>query len=159
VSTTADRCAKLCRAYSQLAEQFQKLDVEYMTLKSKLPDVLKAVQTYKRAIATLKQEKADLEAKLQEVSDKYETLKPFEDLLQPEFEAELAEAEEQASLVEQTIQELESNPDPDLSDAEKQLLYEFQQETHQFLSVDANGYHGSSEDLHSGYNAQSAAML
>ncbi|MGJ3249176.1 MAG: hypothetical protein ACFE0I_24265 [Elainellaceae cyanobacterium] len=141
MTTIAERYTKLCRAYTQLAERFQKLDVEYMTLKSKLPEVLQAVRSYKQTIATLKQEKASVESELQTVKAKYEQLKPFEDLLTPEFEAELLEAEEQASLVEQTIQEMLDNPDPDLNDIDKQLLLEFQNDTDEFLSKESNGYY------------------
>lgn len=143
MTTIAERYTKLCRAYTQLAERFQKLDVEYMTLKSKLPEVLQAVRSYKQTIATLKQEKAATESELQTIKAKYEQLKPFEDLLTPEFEAELLEAEEQASLVEQTIQEMLDNPDPDLSDIDKQLLLEFQNDTDEFLDTESNGYHPS----------------
>lgn len=157
MTSTAERYSKLCRSYTQLADRFQKLDVEYMTLKSKLPDVLKAVRTYKQTIATLKQEKATLEADLQTVSAKYEQLKPFEELLQPEFEAELSDAEEQANLVEQTIQEMLDNPDPDLTDIDRQLLMEFQNDADGFLSSEMNGYHSSSDKHTAPISEQPAA--
>jgi predicted nucleic acid-binding Zn-ribbon protein len=112
------------------------------------------VRSYKQTIATLKQEKASVESELQTVKAKYEQLKPFEDLLTPEFEAELLEAEEQASLVEQTIQEMLDNPDPDLSDIDKQLLLEFQNDTDEFLDQESNGYHSTPAQSSTSTNEQ-----
>lgn len=137
--TTADRYARLSRAYIQLSERFQKLDVEHMTLKSKLLPLLKTVKDWKQAIATLQQEKADLEARLTAMSDQYEELKVFEQLLEAAAQADLIEAEEQVKLVEETIQELEVDTDPDLSDLEKQLLVEFETALDVFLSIESNG--------------------
>ncbi|MDX2215771.1 MAG: hypothetical protein SFY66_21085 [Oculatellaceae cyanobacterium bins.114] len=136
--TVADRYARLSRAYTQLSERFQKLDVEHMTLKSKLLPLLKTVKAWKQTIATLKQEKADLEAQLQLVSGKYEELRVFELLLEAAAQADLIEAEEQVKLVEQTIQEFEADAAPDLNDTEKQLLLEYETETMAFLSTEEN---------------------
>jgi chromosome segregation ATPase len=139
MENTANRYARLCHAYIQLAERFQKLDVEHMTLKSKLVPLLKAMQAYKHSMEGLKQEKADLEVELQTLAEKYEELKPFEDLLQPETLTKLFEAEEQLLLVEQTIQEMESESDPDLNEPDKLLLDQYEHEPEIFLLAAANG--------------------
>jgi chromosome segregation ATPase len=138
MTNIADRYTRLCRAYVQLADRFQKLDVEYMTLKGKLLPLLKGISTTKEAIATLKQEKANLESELKSVMAKYEALSHLEVLLKAEAQAELVEAEEQLSLVEQTIQEMESESDPDLDDYDKGLLNDFLNDLGAF-SFDWNG--------------------
>jgi chromosome segregation ATPase len=138
MTNIADRYTRLCRAYVQLADRFQKLDVEYMTLKSKLLPLLKGLSTTKDTITTLKQEKANLEAELKSVMAKYEALSHLEVLLKAESQAELAEAEEQLSLVEQTIQEMESESDPDLDEYDKGLLNDFLNDLGAF-SFDWNG--------------------
>ncbi|MBD2462916.1 hypothetical protein H6G89_17895 [Oscillatoria sp. FACHB-1407] len=145
--TIADRYARLSRAYVQLSERFHKLDVEHMTLKSKLLPLLKTVKSWKQTIATLKQDKTDLEAQLQTLSAKYEELRVFELLLEAAAQADLIEAEEQVKLVEQTIQEFEADADPDLSETEKQLLLEYETESASFLSVESNGYHAVAPTL------------
>lgn len=121
----AERYNRLCYSYIQLSEKFQKLDVDHMTLKSKLVPILKALRTYRQAIEQLSQEKSVLEEKLQTLTSQYEALKPLEAFLQPEMQQILAEAEEQMNLVNTTLQEMETDTDPDLSDADKSLLSEY----------------------------------
>lgn len=125
MSNIAERYIYLCRCYIELADKFQKLDVEHMTLKSKMVPVLKAMKTCKQTIEQLTQEKLELEQKLKAVTAHYEELKSFEVLLQPETQAVLAEAEEQMSLVQETLLEIDQDSDPGMSEADKLLLEEY----------------------------------
>jgi len=131
----AERYMRLCRAYIKLADKFQKLDVEYMTLRGKVVPLLKALKTYQFAVDQLKQEKADLEEKLQAITLKYEELKPLEDLLHPDMQSTLSEAEGQIELVDTTLNEMEYELDPDLTDADKQLLRQYQSHPEEFEQI------------------------
>jgi predicted nucleic acid-binding Zn-ribbon protein len=174
MSNIAERYTSLCRAYVKLSDRFQQLDVEHMTLKTKVVPLLKSLKTHKAAVERLQkengqliqdlqvltvkhteemkpleqenqalrqelqvvtakyetlqpleQENQALRQELQVVTAKYETLQPFESLLQPDMQAALAEAEEQILLVDETIEEIDQNGDPDLNPAEQQLLAEY----------------------------------
>lgn len=131
----AERYNRLCYSYIQLSEKFQKLDVDYMDLKTKVVPVLKLLKAYKQAVEQLSQEKSALEDKLEAVTSKYETLKSLEGLLEPATQSLLAEAEEQMELVASTIQEIESDTDPDLSEADKRLLNEYYSSPDEFNST------------------------
>ncbi|NJL37544.1 MAG: DUF3450 domain-containing protein [Leptolyngbyaceae cyanobacterium SM1_4_3] len=132
MSNIAERYIYLCRCCIELADRFQKLDVEHMTLKGKMVPMLKAMKSYKHTIEQLSQEKLELEQKLQAVTAQYEALKPFEALLQLKTQAVLAEAEEQMNLVQQTIEEIEQETDPDMSEADKTLLKEYSEHSDEF---------------------------
>jgi len=136
MSTLAERCTHLCHSYTQLAERFQKLDVEHMTLKSKMIPLLKALKAYRKTVEMLTEEKAMLEEKLQEISLQYEALRPLESLLSPEIEAAFVEAEEQMSLIDLTLQEMHTDADPDLSDTDKQLLNDYRNHADWFLTTE-----------------------
>jgi predicted nucleic acid-binding Zn-ribbon protein len=125
MNNIAERYTRLCNAYIQLADQFQKLDVEHMTLRGKMVPFLKALKAYKKLVEELQHEKFQLEQQLQDITAKYENLRSLEVLLQPEHQAALAEAEEQIELVAETLQEMERDQDPDLSEAERTLLSEY----------------------------------
>ncbi|MEB3213953.1 MAG: hypothetical protein VKL39_21575 [Leptolyngbyaceae bacterium] len=124
--------AKLCRSYVRLADKFQQLDVDYMTLKSKIVPILKQLKAYQATIETLKQEKSELKAELDTVTAKYDELKVFEELLSPEMKALLDEATEQVDLVDETLEEMEQDDDPDLSDADKTILQAFRDNPDEF---------------------------
>ncbi|MGF1497410.1 MAG: hypothetical protein ACFB8W_11380 [Elainellaceae cyanobacterium] len=152
----ADSFSRLCQSYVTLADRFQQLDVEHMTLKAKVVPLLKALRSYQQVIETLKQENQDLTAQLETMSAKYEALKPFEDLLGADLQSLLSEAEEQVELVEQTLSEMESNNDPDLTDEDKALLQTFYERPQEFEMMASepssyppmgvNGRHGSAAD-------------
>ncbi|MGA7938205.1 MAG: hypothetical protein WCA35_31940 [Kovacikia sp.] len=125
MSELAERYARLCRGYVQLAEKFQKLDVEHMTLRSKVLPLLKSLKTFHSTIEELKHEKEALENQLHSTTLKYEELKVLEAFLQPDMQECLMEAEEQFALVETTVKEMESDRDPDLSEDEKTILNEY----------------------------------
>jgi chromosome segregation ATPase len=123
---TADRSIQVCRAFVKLADRFQKLDVEHMTLKTKVVQILKLLKSYKELAEKLNQEKQELKQELASATLKYEELKVFEVFLEPEFQALLLEAEEQLELVDETLKEIEDDRDPDLDDLDKELLVEYQ---------------------------------
>ena len=123
---TTDRYVQVCRAFVKLADKFQKLDVEHMTLKTKVVQILRLLKSYKELAEKLSQEKQGLEQELQSITLKYEELKVFEVFLEPEFQALLNEAEEQLELVDETLKEIEDDRDPDLDDLDKELLAEYQ---------------------------------
>jgi predicted nuclease with TOPRIM domain len=138
MSNIAERYIYLSRCYIELADKFQKLDVEHMTLKSKMVPVLKAMKTCKQTIEQLTQEKLELEQKLQAVTAQYEELKSFEVLLQPETQAVLAEAEEQMSLVQETLLEIDQDSDPGMSEADKLLLEEYYSNSNELNGTNSN---------------------
>lgn len=123
---TTDRYAQICRAFVKLADKFQKLDVEHMTLKSKVVPILRLLRKYKEATETLNQENQALEQALQAITLRYEALKLFDFFLEPEFQALLHEAEVQLELVDETLQEIEDDYAPDLDALDKALLIEYQ---------------------------------
>jgi hypothetical protein len=135
MTNLADRYTHLSRAYIQLADKFQKLDVDHMELRSKIIPALKALTAYKQIVEDLNQEKQALTAKLLAMTAKYEELKPLEALFSPEIEAILAEAEEQIALVNMTMEEMDRDRDPDLSEAEKQLLQDYQNNPEEFSPI------------------------
>lgn len=126
MSQIAERYNHLCSSYLQLADKFQKLDVEHMSLKSKVVPLIKALKAYKDTVETLQQENANLAEELQIITAHYEQLKPLEALLQPDLQEKLAEVEEQMALVDETMREMEEDSTPDLSEEDKLLLEEYQ---------------------------------
>lgn len=122
---TMERYTRICHAFVRLSDKFQKLDVEYMTLKSKVVQVLRLLKEYKATIETLNQEKQELAASLESMTLRYEKLKDFECFFEPDFQAMLNEAEEQLELIDETLQEIEADPDPDLNHLDKALLSEY----------------------------------
>ena len=77
-------------------------------------------------IQLLTDEKATLQASLENVQTQSEALADVEGLLKPEAQAILAEAEQQMELVTETLQEMALNNDPDLNEADKQLLESYE---------------------------------
>ncbi len=131
-SNLAERYTRLCRAYVKLADKFQKLDVEHMTLRSKVVPLLKALKVQRQMVEQLQQEKTTLAAELQSTTSKYEALQHLEPLLQPDMQAALVEAEEQLALVDTTLVEMDCDRDPDLNDDDKQILNDYQQQPESF---------------------------
>ena len=159
MSNIAERYTRLCRSYVQLSDKFQKLDVDHMTLRGKVAPLLKSLQAHKLAIEKLQHEKAELEAELhtvtthyeelkplvqekatweatlQAVTAKYEALRPFEVLLEGDNQAALADAEAQLALVDETLQEMAIDSDPDLDGEAKQLLASYDANPQAFEAV------------------------
>ncbi|MEB3232328.1 MAG: hypothetical protein VKJ64_15065 [Leptolyngbyaceae bacterium] len=132
MSNIAASFTKLCESYIDLAERFQRLDIEHMTLKEKLVPLLKTLQTYRGAIATLQQEKQILEHELHQTREacnilvaEKSALKALDPLLSEKVTRLLAEVEEQMELVNETICEIELNDQPNLSIEDKALLARF----------------------------------
>lgn len=124
--------AKLEQIIQTLTERQQHLEKEQLTLKAK-----EAEQSI--TINTLTDEKTNLQVALEEFQTKYDALADFESLLHPEPQAVLAEAEQQMALVEETLQEIALNSDPDLSKDEQQLIEAYQDEDESlFISMDSN---------------------
>lgn len=154
MKSTVDRYKRLAESYIKLADQFHQLDVEHMTLKQKVVPVLKALRKYQSLTAQLKQDKVELLQKIQALTDekldlqttiatmqtKFEDLADLEALLQPETQDLLMEAEQQIDLVEETLQEMALDSDPDLSQSDKQLLETYYQNTaEQLVVMDGEG--------------------
>ena len=149
MKSTVDRYKHLAESYIKLSDQFHQLDVEHMTLKQKVVPVLKALRKYQNLTAQLKQDKAklvqtiqaltdeklDLQATIATMQTKFEALADLEALLQPETQDLLTEAEQQIDLVEETLQEMALDSDPDLSQSDKQLLETYYQNTEEQLVV------------------------
>ena len=142
-----ERYTRLCRAYVKLSERFHQLDVEHMKLKGNMVPLLKAVKTYKSKNAQLVQENQTLQQALTAVEDRHrsqvqdlvasyeeqleslksqvEELKALEWLTTEEAQRDLAEAEHQVALDEETFQEIAQDASPDLTEDEKALLLEY----------------------------------
>jgi predicted nucleic acid-binding Zn-ribbon protein len=142
MTQTSDRYVRLCRAYVKLSDKFQKLDVEHMTLKSKVVPLLKALKAYKQLTQKLQQENHDLQTEISSLEKKYEALKALEALVTPEMEAELAEAEEQMEIVEETIQEMEADSSPDLTPEDKELLSQYECAPEEFTAPGVGASNG-----------------
>lgn len=137
-----DSFANLCDSYITLADRFQQLDVDHMTLKGKVVPLLKALKNYQQAIATLqsenralKQELAGTQEECKTLAAKNDALKALEPLLSAEMASLLANASEQASLVQETMDEMDANKDPDLSEEEKDLLAVFYNDPQRFAAI------------------------
>lgn len=112
---------KLEQTIQTLTEQQQRLEKDQRTLKAK--EVEQSI-----IINALTDEKTNLQAALEEFQAKYDALADFESLLQSGPQAVLVEAEQQMVLVEETLQEIALNSDPDLSEKEQQLIEAYQDE-------------------------------
>lgn len=144
-ANVVDSFSNLCSSYIDLADRFQQLDVEHMTLKSKVIPLLKALKNYQKAIATLQAEKQSLQATLDTsqaeyslLIEKYESLKALEPLLDEDMMALMQSAEEQSILVKETTAEMDANQDPDLSDEEKSMLDLFYADPEAFAAAHAD---------------------
>ncbi|ABW30602.1 hypothetical protein [Acaryochloris marina] len=114
--------AELERTVQTLTERQKYLEDNQLTLQAKEVELSMAVNT-------LTKENTDLQVALQDFQAKYEVVSGFESLLASEPQAMLTEAEQQMELVEETLQEIALNSDPDLSQEEKELIEAYQKET------------------------------
>lgn len=114
--------AELERTVQTLTERQKHLEDNQLTLQAKEIELSMAVNT-------LTKENTDLQTALQGFQTKYEVVAGFESLLESEPQAMLVEAEQQMELVEETLQEIALNSDPDLSQEEKELIEAYQKET------------------------------
>lgn len=127
MDSLSQRYLRLCKAYSQLAERYTKLDIDYMTLRERLVPFLMAFKYYKQMAEELSAEKLALQQEINELRDRYQVLAsqsngaPVND----ELLAALAEAEGQMALIEETLEEQDADLDPNLLPTEKQLLEEY----------------------------------
>lgn len=112
---------KLEQTIQTLTDQQQRLEEDQRTLKAK--EVEQSI-----IINMLTDEKTNLQAALEEFQTKYDALADFESLLQSGPQAVLTEAEQQMALVEETLQEIALNSDPDLSENKQQLIEAYQDE-------------------------------
>jgi len=155
-----ERYTRLCRAYVQLSERFHQLDVEHMTLKGQMVPLLKALkaqqsrvqqlQTDNEALQTaleqqLAQHRQEIhtltttyEDRLQTLTHHVDELKPLETLLSSQAYQELEVAEEQMELVEATLQEMDEDSSPDLTEDEKVLLSAYRADPDGFLVAPAS---------------------
>lgn len=131
--------AELERTIQTLAERQQYLENNQLTLQAKEVELSMTVNT-------LTKENTDLQAALQDFQTKYEVVADFESLLESEPQAILVEAEQQMELVEETLQEIALNSDPDLSQDEQQLIEVYQKESESlFVSMELSQEKNSQE--------------
>ncbi|MFZ4641110.1 MAG: hypothetical protein ACOYMP_12005 [Nodosilinea sp.] len=164
-----ERYTRLSRAYVKLAERFNQLDVEHMTLKSQVIPLLQALKTQKVRIEklladqeklqqALEQKTVDHRHELETLSQTYEDrlsslnhdiqeLKPLENLFTSQVYEDLITAEEQMDLVETTLQEMAEDSSPDLNDEEKALLAAYQADPQIFLGASVSN-NSDSEHSH-----------
>ncbi|MBD2257344.1 hypothetical protein [Pseudanabaena sp. FACHB-2040] len=142
-----ERYTRLCRAYVKLSEQFHQLDIEHMKLKGNMVPLLKAVKVYKNQNTQLEQQNQELqqtlvaadslhrsevqnlvatyEEQLQSLKNQIDELKALEWFTTEDAHRDLAEAEQQIALDEETFQEIAQDALPDLTEDEKALLVEY----------------------------------
>ncbi|HEY9737717.1 MAG TPA: hypothetical protein V6D06_15600 [Trichocoleus sp.] len=153
-----ERYTRLCRAYVKLSERFHQLDVEHMKLKGNMVPLIKAVKAYKQKIIALERQNLELqqaisttesrsrievqnlvsiyEEQLESLRSQLEELKALEWFTSEEAQIELAEAEHQIELDEETFQEMAQDASPDLSAADKALLLEYHTNPAEFVRAD-----------------------
>ncbi|MBD0334155.1 MAG: hypothetical protein ICV62_01580 [Cyanobacteria bacterium Co-bin13] len=142
-----ERYTRLCRAYVKLSERFHQLDVEHMKLKGNMVPLLKAVKAYRSQNAQLVRQNQELqqalanadtlhrsevqnlvatyEEQLESLKTQVDELKALEWFATEEAHRDLAEAEHQIALDEETFQEIAQDDLPDLTEDEKALLVEY----------------------------------
>jgi chromosome segregation ATPase len=149
MKSTADRYKSIAEAYLKLSDRFNQLDIAHMSLRQKIVPMIKALKKYQALTTQLKQDKAELTQTIQALANekttlqgtiatlqnKIETLIDLEPLLQPETQHILTEAEQQIELIEETLQEITLNSDPDLSEADRQLLETYQNDLARWVSL------------------------
>ena len=122
--------AELERTVQTLTERQKHLEDNQLILQAKEIELSMAVNT-------LTKENTDLQTALQDFQTKYEVVAGFESLLESEPQTMLVEAEQQMELVEETLQEIALNSDPDLSQEEKELIEAYQKESESlFVSME-----------------------
>ncbi|HEY9881143.1 MAG TPA: hypothetical protein V6D29_21970 [Leptolyngbyaceae cyanobacterium] len=158
-----ERYTRLSRSYVSLSERFHQLDVEHMKLKGSMVPLLKALKAYRKRTTELERANLELQQTLTDVDGRHqsaiqnlvatyeeqleslrsqlEQLQALEWFTTEEAQRELAEAEHQIDLDEETFREIEQDAYPDLSDADKALLVEYHTNPSSF--VDALGTEGS----------------
>ncbi|MEO0458813.1 MAG: hypothetical protein AAF152_19840 [Cyanobacteria bacterium P01_A01_bin.114] len=114
--------AELEQTVQALTARQQRLEEAILIQKANEAELSATVQT-------LTDEKATLQASLTAVQTQYDALADLEALLQGEPQAMLTEAEQQMELVEETLQEMTLDSDPDLSEADKLLINSYQDES------------------------------
>jgi chromosome segregation ATPase len=133
--------------------KLQAVEAENVTLKTALETALAQQAHHQAALDQQEaQHRQDLqqltkayEEKLQALSSHVAELQPLEQLLSAETHQELSAAEEQMDLVETTLQEIEQDSSPDLSDEEKALLAAYQADPGSFLVAAAEAPAGADE--------------
>lgn len=137
---------KTIKAYKaltlRLKQQKAELEVELEALTRSQVDLMAMVANQQETevelsaiIQTLGEEKSSLEVELVALQAKYDAVAEFEALIQPEPESILATAEQQMELVEETLNEMIANSDPDLTEVDKQLIALYQSEFEDFTAV------------------------
>lgn len=135
--------AELELTIQTLTERQQRLEENQLALQAKEVELSMTVNTLTR-------ENTDLQAALQDAQANFEVVADFESLLESEPQAILLEAEQQMELVEETLQEIALNSDPDLSYEEQQLIEAYQKESESLLV---------SMELPQGKNSQEVAEV
>ncbi|HEY9764084.1 MAG TPA: hypothetical protein V6D07_16250 [Trichocoleus sp.] len=142
-----ERYTRLSRAYVNLSERFHQLDVDHMKLKGSMVPLLKAVKAYRRRTTELERANLELQQKLTNLDTQHQSalqnlIATYEEQLESlrmqleqlqvlewftteEAQQELADAERQIDLDEETFREIEQDAYPDLSAADKALLVEY----------------------------------
>lgn len=134
---------RLEQTISNLTVQQQQLAEDQLIQKEKESELLTRVNI-------LTDENVTLQAALQEVQTKYEALTKLEPLLHPDPQALLIEAEQQIELVEETLQEIEVDSDPDLTTDDQYLLQVYLYEGEELGIDETTSGNGNSVQLSEG---------
>ncbi len=110
MSTVAERYARLCRCYIQLADRFAELDLENMRLKQKLVQLIGEVKGSQQSLIALDAEKKALTVQIELLDNKYQELKQFEALIDPAMIAELTEVEKQIAIDQEVMDNGKDDP-------------------------------------------------
>ncbi|MEO0409086.1 MAG: hypothetical protein AAF289_17220 [Cyanobacteria bacterium P01_A01_bin.135] len=131
--------SRLCHSYLGLADRFQQLDVECMELKTRLVPLLHSIQAKDEQIRALSDENHRLKEEIEAVTAKYSALKALEGMMSPELNDLLQQAEAQADLVDETLQEMDHDGMPGMSAEDRQILQQFTANPVQFTTNGQNG--------------------
>lgn len=156
-----ERYTRLCQAYVKLSERFHQLDVDHMKLKGNVVPLLKTVKLHKQRTLGLERQNLELqqaiavaeerhqislqnliatyEEQLEDLRRQAEELKSLEWFTSEAAQQQLAEAEHQIALDEETFEEIAQDASPDLSVADKALLGEYQANPADFIGADPSG--------------------
>ncbi|MEO1591891.1 MAG: hypothetical protein AAFU71_11445, partial [Cyanobacteria bacterium J06632_22] len=110
----------------QLVDQLQAKTAETLTLQATLDALQTAQSALEQTAQALSDEKQTLQTQLSTLETQQADLAPLTALLEGDAATALSEAEVQMALVEETLAEMATNPTPDLSPAEQDLLRDFE---------------------------------
>ncbi|MGB3135180.1 MAG: hypothetical protein WBG38_00965 [Nodosilinea sp.] len=149
VNQMVERYTRLCRAYVSLAERFNQLDVDHMTLKGQVVSLLKTLKTRQAQLNDVESEKAQLAADLKQSHVQLQAAVEQQGAHQQELQQLTQVYEDRLQTLSSRVAELQpleqmlnGEPHDELSIAEEQMelieatLLEIEQDSTPDLSIE-----------------------